>query len=158
MTADEGPRATTLESLGKLPTVFKPDGVVTAGSSSGISDGVSQCLPDISSTDKKPLFSFIRRCCVADCCERGGSQEVLSQASCPCRWMGCGWCRPQGTSIHALPACQPTSVWLTCCCTLSDYGYWSCALHSPSAQEGCPRHQGVNMLWMTACMYWWSNA
>jgi len=32
---------TTLESLGKLPTVFKKDGVVTAGSSSGICDGAA---------------------------------------------------------------------------------------------------------------------
>jgi acetyl-CoA C-acetyltransferase len=44
LTADEHPRAgTTLESLGKLPTVFKTEdgkpGIVTAGASSGITDG-----------------------------------------------------------------------------------------------------------------------
>lgn len=39
---DEGPRpATTLESLGRLPTVFKKDGVVTAGTASGITDGAA---------------------------------------------------------------------------------------------------------------------
>jgi len=32
---------TTMESLAKLPTVFKKNGVVTAGSSSGISDGAA---------------------------------------------------------------------------------------------------------------------
>ncbi|XP_050423244.1 3-ketoacyl-CoA thiolase, mitochondrial [Adelges cooleyi] len=37
---DEHPKPkTTLESLAKLPTVFKKDGVVTAGSASGICDG-----------------------------------------------------------------------------------------------------------------------
>uniref|UniRef100_A0A6M2DS94 Putative 3-oxoacyl coa thiolase n=1 Tax=Xenopsylla cheopis TaxID=163159 RepID=A0A6M2DS94_XENCH len=37
---DEHPRPqTTLESLSKLPTIFKKDGVVTAGSASGICDG-----------------------------------------------------------------------------------------------------------------------
>lgn len=37
---DEHPRfGTTLEALAKLPTVFKKDGTVTAGTSSGINDG-----------------------------------------------------------------------------------------------------------------------
>jgi acetyl-CoA acyltransferase 2 len=39
---DEHPRpATTPESLAKLPPVFKPGGVVTAGNASGIADGAS---------------------------------------------------------------------------------------------------------------------
>jgi acetyl-CoA acetyltransferase family protein len=39
---DEGPRAdTTLERLGKLRTVFRKDGIVTAGSSSPLSDGAA---------------------------------------------------------------------------------------------------------------------
>ncbi|XP_055708748.1 3-ketoacyl-CoA thiolase, mitochondrial [Phlebotomus papatasi] len=39
-TVDEHPRPqTTLEGLAKLPTLFKKDGVVTAGSASGICDG-----------------------------------------------------------------------------------------------------------------------
>ncbi|SDM72009.1 thiolase family protein [Allokutzneria albata] len=42
VTADEGPRReTTLEKLGKLRTVFREDGIVTAGSSSPLSDGAS---------------------------------------------------------------------------------------------------------------------
>lgn len=37
---DEHPRPqTTLQNLSKLPSIFKKDGLVTAGSSSGISDG-----------------------------------------------------------------------------------------------------------------------
>jgi acetyl-CoA C-acetyltransferase len=39
---DEGPRAdTTLEKLGRLRTAFSPDGVLTAGNSSKLSDGAS---------------------------------------------------------------------------------------------------------------------
>ncbi|KAF0714835.1 Aste57867_3656 [Aphanomyces stellatus] len=37
--ADEHPRETTIEKLGKLKPVFKEDGVVTAGNASGIADG-----------------------------------------------------------------------------------------------------------------------
>ena len=38
---DEGPRETDLPTLGRLKSVFKEDGVVTAGNSSKISDGAS---------------------------------------------------------------------------------------------------------------------
>ncbi|MCI3244874.1 MULTISPECIES: thiolase family protein [Streptomyces] len=42
VTRDEGPRpSTNLAQLGKLRTVFRPDGIVTAGSSSPLSDGAS---------------------------------------------------------------------------------------------------------------------
>ncbi|TCO62612.1 3-oxoadipyl-CoA thiolase [Actinocrispum wychmicini] len=42
VTVDEGPRrSTTLEKLGQLRTVFRKDGIVTAGSSSPLSDGAA---------------------------------------------------------------------------------------------------------------------
>lgn len=42
---DEHPRPkTTLEGLNKLPTIFKKDGVVTAGSASGICDGAGALI------------------------------------------------------------------------------------------------------------------
>jgi len=41
---DEHPRATTVEALGKLATVFKADGTVTAGNASGITDGAAAVL------------------------------------------------------------------------------------------------------------------
>jgi len=45
MTLDEHPKPkTTLEQLAKLPTVFKKDGVVTAGSASGICDGAAAVI------------------------------------------------------------------------------------------------------------------
>merc|ERR1719183_69529 len=43
--ADDGPRKTTLEGLGKLKTVFKKEGgSVTAGTASQVSDGAAACL------------------------------------------------------------------------------------------------------------------
>lgn len=41
VTVDEGPRPSTLDALGKLRTVFRENGVLTAGNSSQISDGAS---------------------------------------------------------------------------------------------------------------------
>ena len=42
--ADEHPRETTLEELGRLRPVFRPDGSVTAGNSSGVNDGAAALL------------------------------------------------------------------------------------------------------------------
>ena len=45
MTADEHPKPkTTVESIAKLPTVFKKGGVVTAASASGICDGAAAVI------------------------------------------------------------------------------------------------------------------
>jgi acetyl-CoA C-acetyltransferase len=45
VTKDEHPRAdTTMEQLAKLPPVFRPDGTVHAGNSSGITDGAAAVL------------------------------------------------------------------------------------------------------------------
>lgn len=41
---DEHPRLSTVEKLGELKTVFKKDGTVTAGNSSGINDGAAAML------------------------------------------------------------------------------------------------------------------
>jgi len=41
---DEHPKATTLEALGGLRTVFKKDGTVTAGNASGINDGAASVV------------------------------------------------------------------------------------------------------------------
>jgi acetyl-CoA acyltransferase 2 len=48
---DEHPRPdSTIESLGKLRTVFKPDGVVTAGNASGINDGAGALVISTATT------------------------------------------------------------------------------------------------------------
>jgi acetyl-CoA C-acetyltransferase len=44
ITVDEGPRETTVEALSRLKPAFKPDGKVTAGNSSKISDGAAALL------------------------------------------------------------------------------------------------------------------
>ena len=41
---DERPMDTSLEKMGKLATVFKKDGTVTAGNASGINDAAAACL------------------------------------------------------------------------------------------------------------------
>jgi acetyl-CoA C-acetyltransferase len=41
---DEHPRATSLEALGRLKPVVKPDGTVTAGNASGLNDGAAAML------------------------------------------------------------------------------------------------------------------
>ncbi|HOW56573.1 MAG TPA: acetyl-CoA C-acetyltransferase [Smithellaceae bacterium] len=41
---DERPMDTTLEKMGKLPTVFKKDGTVTAGNASGINDAAAAVI------------------------------------------------------------------------------------------------------------------
>ena len=41
---DEHPRETSIEALAKLPAVFKKDGSVTAGNSSGITDGAAAVI------------------------------------------------------------------------------------------------------------------
>lgn len=59
---DEHPRETSMEALGKLPPVFKKDGAVTAGNSSGITDGGAAVV--VMSADKakqlglKPLATI----------------------------------------------------------------------------------------------------
>jgi len=47
---DEHPRETSMEMLGKLPTVFKKDGTVTAGNASGITDAAAALV--VMSADK----------------------------------------------------------------------------------------------------------
>jgi acetyl-CoA C-acetyltransferase len=47
---DERPMDTSLEKMGKLATVFKKDGTVTAGNASGINDAAAACL--VMSEDK----------------------------------------------------------------------------------------------------------
>ncbi|WCT72460.1 3-oxoadipyl-CoA thiolase [Sphingomonas naphthae] len=41
---DEHPRATTVETLGKLKPIVRPDGTVTAGNASGVNDGAAAIL------------------------------------------------------------------------------------------------------------------
>merc|ERR1719195_641074 len=44
VSADEGPKATTMDGLSKLKAAFKPGGSTTAGNSSQVSDGAAMVL------------------------------------------------------------------------------------------------------------------
>lgn len=44
VTQDEHPRATTIETLAKLPTPFRKGGTVTAGNASGVNDGAAALI------------------------------------------------------------------------------------------------------------------
>lgn len=58
---DEHPRASTPESLAKLPPVFKKDGFVTAGNASGICDGASSLVvADAKWAEQKGLSPIAR--------------------------------------------------------------------------------------------------
>ena len=50
---DEHPRLTSLEKLGGLKPVFKENGTVTAGNSSGRNDGASVVLVDVRGCSSK---------------------------------------------------------------------------------------------------------
>ncbi|OSQ46124.1 acetyl-CoA C-acyltransferase family protein [Marivita geojedonensis] len=50
---DEHPKATTLETLGGLKTVFRKDGTVTAGNASGINDGAAAVVLATASAAEK---------------------------------------------------------------------------------------------------------
>src|SRR5947207_1828544 len=56
---DEHPRATTLEALGKLKGVVRPDGTVTAGNASGVNDGA--CATLLASADAAKKFGLTPR-------------------------------------------------------------------------------------------------
>jgi 3-oxoadipyl-CoA thiolase len=58
---DEHPRATSLEALGKLRGVVKPDGTVTAGNASGVNDGAcALVLADEASAKRHGLAPLAR--------------------------------------------------------------------------------------------------
>ena len=60
LTRDEGIRPTTnMDTLGKLPPVFKDDGMITAGNSSQITDGAAAVL--IMSADKADELGYTPR-------------------------------------------------------------------------------------------------
>jgi acetyl-CoA acetyltransferase family protein len=44
ITQDEHPRETSLEALGKLKAIVRPDGTITAGNASGVNDGACALL------------------------------------------------------------------------------------------------------------------
>ncbi len=72
---DEGPRASTVEALGALRPVVRPDGVVTAGNSSFLNDGSSAIL--VASAAAVERFGLTPRARVAAAATAGVPQEIM---------------------------------------------------------------------------------
>src|SRR3954449_1640055 len=82
VTADEGPRAdTTLDRLGKLRTVFRSDGIVTAGSSSPLSDGAAAIV--VASEDAVRRHSLRPRARVVTAASAGVPPHVMGLGPVP---------------------------------------------------------------------------
>jgi acetyl-CoA acyltransferase len=82
VTADEGIReGTTVESLGKLKPAFKPDGKVTAGNSSQITDGASAVL--IMSEEKAAALGLTPRARVVSFALAGADPILMLTAPIP---------------------------------------------------------------------------
>jgi 3-oxoadipyl-CoA thiolase len=82
VTADEGPRAdTTIERLSKLRTVFRSDGIVTAGSSSPLSDGAAAIV--VASEDAVRRHNLSPRARVVTAASAGVSPHVMGLGPVP---------------------------------------------------------------------------
>ncbi|MDA0160328.1 steroid 3-ketoacyl-CoA thiolase [Solirubrobacter ginsenosidimutans] len=75
VTRDEGLRATTLEGLGTLKPVARPDGVHTAGTSSQISDGAAAVL--LASAERAAQLGLSPRARIKDSLLVGSDPELM---------------------------------------------------------------------------------
>ena len=79
---DEGVRAdTSLEKLGKLPPVFKKDGILTAGNSSQLSDGAAALV--VVSENKAEKLGFKPLAKIIDYATSGTRPEDVMEAPIP---------------------------------------------------------------------------
>jgi acetyl-CoA acetyltransferase family protein len=79
---DEGPRpSTTLEKLGSLRTVFRRDGIVTAGSSSPLSDGAAALV--IASKDAVDRYGLTPRARIVASASAGVQPNLMGLGPVP---------------------------------------------------------------------------
>ncbi|MCX5545318.1 3-oxoadipyl-CoA thiolase [Paraburkholderia sp. CNPSo 3076] len=81
VTLDEHPRETSLESLGKLKGVVKPDGTVTAGNASGVNDGACALLLANEETAKQ--YGLRRRARVLGMATAGVAPRIMGIGPAP---------------------------------------------------------------------------
>jgi acetyl-CoA C-acetyltransferase len=62
---DEGVRATSLATLATLPPAFTPDGTITAGNASQVSDGAAAAVVTTADRARDPLATVVGRAVVA---------------------------------------------------------------------------------------------
>ncbi len=75
VTRDEHPRETTLEALGKLKGVVRPDGTVTAGNASGVNDGA--CATLIASEDAAKRHGLTPRARIVAAAVAGVAPRIM---------------------------------------------------------------------------------
>ncbi|RKE34206.1 acetyl-CoA acyltransferase [Paraburkholderia sp. BL23I1N1] len=78
---DEHPRETSLESLGKLKGVVRPDGSVTAGNASGVNDGACALL--LASQDAADQYGLRRRARVVGMATAGVEPRIMGIGPAP---------------------------------------------------------------------------
>ncbi len=81
VTLDEHPRETSLEALGKLKGVVKPDGTVTAGNASGVNDGACALL--LASEAAASQFGLRRRARVLGMATAGVEPRIMGFGPAP---------------------------------------------------------------------------
>ena len=80
-TTDEHPRGTTLDALGRLKGVVRPDGSVTAGNASGVNDGACALL--LASDDAVARFKLQPRGRVIGCAVAGVAPRIMGIGPAP---------------------------------------------------------------------------
>ncbi|HEV3429833.1 MAG TPA: 3-oxoadipyl-CoA thiolase [Paraburkholderia sp.] len=81
VTLDEHPRETSLEALGKLKGVVKPDGSVTAGNASGVNDGACALL--LASDTAASQYGLRRRARVLGMATAGVEPRIMGFGPAP---------------------------------------------------------------------------
>jgi acetyl-CoA acyltransferase len=81
VTLDEHPRETSLESLGKLKGVVRPDGSVTAGNASGVNDGACALL--LANQQAADQYGLHRRARVVGMATAGVEPRVMGIGPAP---------------------------------------------------------------------------
>jgi 3-oxoadipyl-CoA thiolase len=78
---DEHPRETTLEALGKLKGVVKPEGTVTPGNASGVNDGA--CATLLASADAAKQFGLTPRARIVATAVAGVAPRIMGFGPAP---------------------------------------------------------------------------
>ncbi|HYS67947.1 MAG TPA: 3-oxoadipyl-CoA thiolase [Paraburkholderia sp.] len=81
VTLDEHPRETSLESLGKLKGVVRPDGSVTAGNASGVNDGACALL--LANQEAADQYGLRRRARVVGMATAGVEPRIMGIGPAP---------------------------------------------------------------------------
>jgi acetyl-CoA acetyltransferase family protein len=81
VSADEHPRATTLEQLARLPTPFREHGTVTAGNAAGINDGA--CALIVASPQAVERFHLTPRARILAAATAGVAPRIMGMGPVP---------------------------------------------------------------------------